>query len=126
MLYSRKSGCASEKTMWLQRFIPILVTELQVAQVSGEPVRCVQQRAYDVHFETMSTFGRVHIEYRYPQKHFLVALSLRRRGDRIRSMLRRFAIPTAILMLLKVGGVPEGALQALAACVVDWIEQEGA
>jgi hypothetical protein len=109
--------------MWLQSFMPVLASEVAQACVMGCPVEHVSMRGYDLEILTHGERGRFHIDYRYPQKHFLVQVTFYRGSRVTASAVQRFVLPSSTLMAMKLGASGEKALHRLAAEVTDWLEE---
>ena len=108
--------------MWLRAFMPILASEVAQACALGHPITHVAPRGYDLEMRVAGAHGRLHVDYRYPQKHFLVQVNFYRSKRITTSCVRRFTLPPATLMALKMGSSGEKALRRLACEVVDWLE----
>jgi hypothetical protein len=112
--------------MWLRSFMPVLASEVAQRMVLGRCVEQVSVRGYNLRVWTTENQGQVQIDYRYPQKYFLVQATLYYNRRVVASGVHRFTLPTATLMALRMGGSGEKALRRLAVKVAEWLEETGA
>lgn len=101
--------------MWIQQFLPYLGAQLGREGFFGHPVQRWVVHPTELRLPLREGRGRVRIEHRYPQPHFLVEAGLYQGNRLCDSRVRRFVLPRPLLMLLRLGGDAEGPLSELAA-----------